>query len=284
MRIKYLLILSLLSACGSDKNLVTSYEPIINGAPCSENLFPASLALIQTKGSSYSSFCGATLIAPDVAVTAAHCVKKLFKPSYQQQNQAQYFVTSKSDLTHLYDTEFDSDSEKTIQIHAVVIHKGYTDFKDSGPDNDIALLFLTRQSTLQPAQILTPWEADSLKTGATTLIVGWGQRQVGAKGLVRTESIKHCAVSFLNHTTPFDLHVGSNGNNPRKCFGDSGGASYIRSSETFKLVGITSIGIPGDDDCQEGTVDTRIDAYYDWIFDTLDRECQMGGHRLFCPF
>ena len=67
---------------------------IIHGEPCTEDQFPASLALIELEHDGYEQTCGATLIARDIAVTAAHCIQGFFEPSYPLKKTL-YFVTSK---------------------------------------------------------------------------------------------------------------------------------------------------------------------------------------------
>lgn len=248
----------MLGGCGTSEITSTSYQKIINGEPCSEQLFPASLELIKVTGPNYSALCGATLIAPDVAVTAAHCVD-------DAKSEDQYFVSSKSNLEGLYDTEFNTDASQTIAVKAIVSHGGYDGVQGEAPHHDIALLFLSRKSPLPPALMLTPLEMDSLSPGLKAYIVGWGQQAIGLKDEVKTPAVKYYATTFLNKVKPYEMQLGSGKHSPHKCFGDSGGASYIQLESGLRFAGITSHGRHDDSVCKHGGFDTRVDVYYDWI-------------------
>jgi secreted trypsin-like serine protease len=275
MRSTYFCLLVLLSGCGTSEINTTSYQNIINGETCSEEVFPASLQLIKLTGQDYSALCGATLVAPDVVVTAAHCVKNV-------QPDDQYFVSSKSDLEKLYDSEFTTASPKTLPVRMIVRHGGYDGVKGAGPHHDIALLFLARKSSLQPVQMMSPLEAQLMSPGLKAYIVGWGQQQIGLKDEVNSAPIKHCATTFLNKITSYEMQLGSGKHSPHKCFGDSGGASYIQLGSGLRFAGITSHGRHDDSVCKHGGFDTRVDVYDDWIQKQMQEGCEKG-YRLFCP-
>src|SRR3989338_5745078 len=276
MRASYFFLLTLLAV---------SAGAIINGEPCAEEQFPASLAVIELDNSGYVKICGATLIAPDVAVTAAHCIEYFFKPSYSL-TKTQYYVTSKTDAHSLNDSDLGPHAQNTIRVHAIVIHTGYQGFQRLAPYDDIALLFLSRRSNLPPAKMLTPQQAEqSLQTGLTAYIVGWGQQQIG---FTNTKPTKHFAESFVNQLSSWEMQLGSLSYTAHKCFGDSGGATYIQFAPTaigaappLLFAGISSHGSGGDKICEKGGFDTRVDVYYDWILEAMRAECQTG-RRLFC--
>ena len=71
----------------------------------------------------------------------------------------------------------------------------------------------------------------------------------------------------------------------RKCHGDSGGPTFLDvetdSSESMRLIGVTSHAYD-DSDCNEtGGVDTRADAYLDWIDAEMTARCD-DGTRVWC--
>lgn len=264
--------------------LVGQAHAIINGENCGEDQFPASVALIEGSDGHYGRICGATLIAPDVAITAAHCVEDYFKDKNPSAPSVQYYITSVSDLRN---PSF-MDSPSTIRVHALVMHEGYVKRNDYRFNEDVALLFLSTQSTLPVAQLVTPNESYLLRTGMPGFIVGWGQKVVAQKGLANTPPTKSCASTFVNNLTSMEIQFGSNAYSARTCFGDSGGAAYVQFEPTrigaappLRLAGITSHTTAYDLDCSKGGVDARIDVHYRWIDNTLRDTCR-NGYRLFC--
>lgn len=257
---------------------------IIHGEPCTEDQFPASLALIELEHDGYEQTCGATLIARDIAVTAAHCIQGFFEPSYPLKKTL-YFVTSKTDALSLDSSDFAPNAPKTIQVHAIVKHTGYHGIQGPAPYDDIALLFLSRRSYLTPTKMLTPQKAKSLQAGLTAYIVGWGQQQIGS---LPTRPTKHFAESFVNHISPWEIQLGSLSYTAHKCFGDSGGATYVQfepsaigAAPPLLFAGISSHSSGSDFTCEKGSFDARVDVYYDWILDAMTEECKTG-RRLFC--
>ena len=245
--------------------LLASYpiQAIIDGETCTEDQFPASLALIKYYGNRYQVTCGATLITPDVALTAAHCVETLT-------HDFQYYVSSKADLQNLKAHDFYPNSPVTIYVKSIAVHGRY--FRNRITQHDIALLFLSRPSTIAPAKIISPKDETQLEPATLGYIVGWGQKTMGLNGSVDVPAFKTCAKTFINDVKPSLLQFGSIVHSARQCFGDSGGAAYVElesevlgGQSKIRLAGITSHGKDGDSDCQKGTYNTRVDVYRDWI-------------------
>ncbi len=286
MKTQALFLVLLLSGCGPHETVISSHEAIINGESCTEQQFPASLELIRRVGESVASLCGATLIAPDVALTAAHCVAEFMMPTSTLPDDFRYYVTPRADMQTYSSEEFDSDSTTMIAVHAILMHGGYSQIRSPGPHHDMALLFLSRRSSIPPAQLITPQEANHLIPGLTAYIVGWGQQAIGLKGTVNTPPTKHCASTFVNALTQLEMQLGSSEYSAHKCFGDSGGATYVQFEPTvlgaappLRFAGVTSYG--KDNDCRKGGFDTRVDAYYDWIQQTMQEGCEKG-YRVSC--
>lgn len=278
MKLMLSALFGLLISCGSQDLSLTSNQKIIEGERCGAREFPAALEIVELNGSGYTTPCGATLIAPDIVLTAAHCIKN---PT------GKLYVTAQADLRQVSFDEFLPSSRTMIRVKSAFIHSNYDDFKTHGPHHDIALLFLERQSKITPAEIASQSEVE-LRPGISTHIVGWGQRETGNSKTVRTEPIKHCAHSFINDVTALEIQLGSSQYSARKCFGDSGGGTYAQVGSTpigtlpvYKLIGITSHGKAADTNCEKGGFDTRIDAYLDWIEETIQYACSTG-ERLFC--
>ncbi len=93
---------------------------------------------------------------------------------------------------------------------------------------------------------------------------------------------KVCAASFINELGAFEMQIGDTG--ARKCHGDSGGPTYLEvdagDSSSLRVIGVTSRAYD-ESDCLKGGVDTRVDAWLDWIDAEMTGACERG-ERVWC--
>ena len=79
-----------------------------------------------------------------------------------------------------------------------------------------------------------------------------------------------CGKTKINELGEFEMQIGSDEKSTRKCYGDSGGATYLTlPNGELRLVGVTSHSYDSEG-CSKGGIDTRVDAYLDWIHAQLD--------------
>ncbi len=238
---------------------------IINGYDCDEDKFPDAVLILMGSGDSFSRRCSGTLIAPDVVLTAAHCVSDV---------TARYFVTQQADLP--YGLALMKTDKGRYASHILAHPKYKTSLTERA---DIGLIFLKSPLPGTPAQIADTKQLRFLTTGNALFLAGWGKRQTGSAqtGTEQTPK-KQCAVSIIDEVTAEKIQVGKSGITPRKCFGDSGGGSYLFDYRLQKyiLIGLSSHGSIGDDGCYDGSYDTRVDYYMSWIKAELDLACTLG--------
>jgi MYXO-CTERM domain-containing protein len=120
------------------------------------------------------------------------------------------------------------------------------------------------------------------------LIAGWGQQTVTASQFEApppgTVGVKVCAESFVNEVGTHEMQIGADSTTSRKCHGDSGGPTFMDietdHARSRRLVGVTSHAYDAED-CNKGGVDTRVDAWIEWIDTEMFAACD-NGTRSWC--
>ncbi len=281
-------------------------QPIINGDDASADEYPQAGGIIMdSRVGSYGIpllTCTSTLIAPDTVMLAAHCVD----PETLAQMGAQmgvnnlavdgFFWTRQADLTD-YDgysptTPLPADAAYAPNDDA---HVAYHDaFSINGMDlglaenHDIALLFLDAPTTGQWAYLPTADEATQIVEDVEVDVVGWGQQT--ATGFNEapppgTVGEKEVGTSHIAELGAAEFQVGAEQSDVRKCHGDSGGPTFWHattdSQESLRVIGITSHSYDYSDCANKGGVDTRVDAYLEWISTEMTSRCE-AGTRSWC--
>ncbi|TNF31472.1 MAG: trypsin-like serine protease [Deltaproteobacteria bacterium] len=255
---------TLLAACQqtpSGPGLNTAELPIVNGVI--ETGWPSVGALTAyyppSWGGYAGAFCTATLIQPQWALTAGHCMfdeqGNTIVPS-----QTRFFLGNDARRSNTYNGPIDG---TLYAIDAVYPHSGYN---DSSLANDIALVHLSSPIT-STASIAT--STDYPQTGTTATYIGFG----ATEGISETGSgIKRSTTFPISYVYSNEGVYVSDYNGTGTCFGDSGGPGLQQKSGVWKVIGITSAGTgcaPGQtcdpDPCKRPTIHTRVDYYASWI-------------------
>jgi len=270
-----ILLLSPLALFAGDFN-----DKIIGGTKASFGKWPSTVALLYvdkikkietgnavdkngeripvTDANNEAKFCGASLIAPNWVLTAAHCVVK---------NKTVKSIDKVTTLIGAFDLKTDGYRR---EIKKIIVHP---DYKETTDENDVALL-----------QLKIPVNADAITiastdapSGTLAIAVGWGALDGTSTNYpsklyevelpVVDRSICRSffgAARLFNDTMLCAGYI--QGEKRDVCNGDSGGPlmARINGSSGYQQIGITSWGASCSESGSYGAY-TRLSKYRSWI-------------------
>lgn len=235
---------------------------IIGGRPVAQH-YPWFVQLVDGVNSPHG-YCGGTLIAPRIVLTAAHCVE----PQYVR---SMYVTMGMANGLNLH-------LKKPVKVEGVIVHPSYNPKGDDPGQNDIAMLYLadySRQVFELPVAPLKLDDGVGVSDAAHVLAktIGLGnQSSVGwlSDGLIREVDLPILDLSVCSEKYE---NIGKNqicaGDIKRggidSCQGDSGGPLMLRNSQDeWTLAGIVSFG-EGCAQRQAPGVYTRVSSFLPWI-------------------
>jgi len=249
------------------KREVGAVGRIVNGTEVDAGTYPWFTSIVDYNGDHH---CGGMLIAPDIVLTAAHCM-------VQRDYFGEYYTVSDTTarigaLKYPYQPGNNGGQDvEEIEVAEVKIHPQY---KDELPlDFDFAVLKLAEPSTIQYANIDDSDKqfSDNYVGGEKLWTIGLGD--LSSDGPVPSE-LMHVEIDYItneacvsypygypdyllndNHICAADLYKDS-------CQGDSGGPLYDADKEA--IVGVVSWGFGCADPMYPG-VYARISTGFRWI-------------------
>jgi hypothetical protein len=254
-------------------------QAIVGGTQSAAADYPATGVIIyrsQRHGMSLGAMlCSATLIAPDVVIAAGHCDAALLGETHYP---VSFYFTLSLDVSE------SGAAAGVLPADAVRITR-FMPHPEFSLDNlgtglrfakDIALLVLEHSiEHVAPAVLIRQEQADALVGGADVFIVGYGRRHALTLG-AEDMGIKYQGTSKIHEVGAFEMQIGHANPGSYKCYGDSGGPTYMHLADDVEtLVGITS-RIYTHGNCGTGGTDTRIDPYLPWIQRMLQESCRTG--------
>ena len=267
----------------------SSLTGIINGEAATQDEYPmAGAMLIERRYGIYSRrdwVCSSTLIAPDVVLLAAHCLDMdgVEEVEIRWSGQADL-----SEFTGASDPDWPTDSVPTWDW---VIHPDWQEEEvyesGVGDARDLGLLFLDEPLDIPHAYLISEAERHQIDTGNEVEVVGWGlQIAPNAEGASTSEQgQKRYGISHIAELGDYEFQVGAEYSDVRKCFGDSGGPTFMHvdtdREETMRLIGVTSRAYDYSYCASKGGIDARVDVSLDWIEAEMVARCE-DGTRAWC--
>jgi hypothetical protein len=294
-----LVLLGLALSCGdtttqgASESIATQRASIIAGNRCGPQQQPSAVALLlayEEAGRRHVVLaCSGVLLAPDVVATAAHCLEPHRSVQGIPLESARYWISRQETLTSQQLSSEAGLPADAVAATAFATHPGWERDREGATElgslDDLGVVFLSATLAAPPAIVATAREAATLAGGVGVDIVGWGTSRVPSLLAPEEDAVglRHCGSSFIEQLGPHEMQVGRCG--VRKCSGDSGGPTYVSlvsetGRVTWRLVGLSSHSY-GATGCLRGGVDTRLDAYRDWL-DGLMREACASGKRTAC--
>jgi secreted trypsin-like serine protease len=251
-----LALLALLPALAGAANDPSRQVKILGGTTAAPGQFPWMAALVDSgsKSALDGLFCGGTVIAPRVILTAHHCVTGTKASEID-------VVTGRTLLSR-------SGDGQRIAVTKILTHPGY-DSKTTA--NDLALLQLAEPAGVTPLAVAGAADAPLQASGARVVVSGWGTTSENgdvsdALRYVRLTvySGTRCSAVYGNVSATKTVCAGSKRAGEDSCQGDSGGPLFSGDGSAARLLGIVSFG----DGCGHAgipAVYTRASAFASWI-------------------
>jgi secreted trypsin-like serine protease len=236
------------SVCAAPLSVMS--DDIVGGSKVSDRdtISKSVVALYREEGGQ-GMLCSATLIAKNMAVTAAHCVE-----------------AGTDGMVVIFGTDIKVDAQDAVRVIGSEIQPLWS--AQHSTDQDMGDIAVVRFESDAPANFKPAHMASNkliLKAGDTVTLAGFGITQANSQagaGVLRKADVQVVNPDFGKTEMIFDQTDGAGA-----CHGDSGGPAFAKVGAKTYLVGVTNRSYPDSapDNCKQQVVYTKIMAYRAWI-------------------
>ena len=231
----------------------TADSPVVGGTPPAPGQWPDAVLVVAD-----SALCTGTLIAPDVVLTAGHCIST--KPVEVIANTI----------------DFSKPGGEVARV------KSATAYPDWEHHYDVGVLVLDRPLSVKPRAIASGCKLE----GASVRVVGFGLTAKSGKGENSLlNEAKLPVIDAACTTDPGcapavapDGEFTAGGKGTDSCFGDSGGPLYLDTPRGPALIGVVSRGeASAGQPCGGGGIYVRADKVVAWIEKITGRKLERAA-------
>ncbi|MEN0060350.1 MAG: serine protease [Bdellovibrio sp.] len=217
---------------------------------------PLAQSTVGIYESKLGYICSGTLIAPNLVLTAAHCVDPRAK------NLGIYFASEMKKAS----------PEQIRRVTGFVVHPGYNENVQSNDTADIAMLRFEGEVPAGYQAVPMLFDAKYVTNKTRTYVAGYGLNWTflakRGSGTLRAASLEVDEAYFTKTEAMLGQSVFKG-----ICSGDSGGPAYVQINGQLYIWGVASRGdsIPLfiAPKCMLFSIYTRVDAYQSWISETM---------------
>ncbi|MCB5167739.1 serine protease [Streptomyces bambusae] len=224
------------SAATATAHAATDPKPVANiigGVEQPDGAYPWMAALLSKGKASpvQRQFCGGSLIAPNVVLTAAHCVTGE-KPQQLEVTVGRTMLSKKG-------------QGQLRNVLSIVSHPRYK----QNEAYDLALIELAKPVTnIAPVKLPTAGTDALLRPGAKATVIGWGNTDTEITRYpdrlrgVKVPLLSHpeCKATYRGYDKTVNVCAGVEGKD--SCQGDSGGPLFRKVAGRTYQIGIVSYG------------------------------------------
>lgn len=230
-------------------------DAIVGGTETNYESWTAAVGLWYDQGGGYGNICTATLIDPEVLITAGHCVYLKTQGIDAVKYPSRLDVLGGAEIIGLGRISYSKAAK-------IVVHPEWTGDLLWG-SVDLAMIKLTTPITsLEPYGLRN--KSDTVKVGEAGKIVGYGltsSSEMSTAGFHR--------VGDTTVLTAVENHLLELGNPAGTCMGDSGGPFFTKRAGKWLLTGVTSFGTSAECRSDRDSWDANVLGHWDWIDSTL---------------
>ncbi|MCB8914967.1 MAG: serine protease [Thermoleophilales bacterium] len=247
---------------------------IVNGHDTTIDQWPWQVALTVSRRvapgtlTSRRFFCGGSVLAPRLVITAGHCVAELNRRQIHR-------IEIVSGRTRLNSNR--GQIARVTGLRMPVNASGKRRYRAlmGAADWDVALLTLATPLSAEPIKLAGPDETEAWSPGHIAWTTGWGitrafADRVPARLQVTRQVLMGTGLCHRSDGVAFQamrmVCIGGPRGHSSACNGDSGGPLVVETSAGYRLVGLTSYG---DGACRGfvPSVDTKVSGrpIRDWV-------------------